>query len=172
MFMLVYSPIVSDKVRSPKSYWVEATFCCFQLLLFLGGVGGGGGGDRKRRLDKRMVGVNSCVLIAICLVLKAFGCLFLLFSNPRIPLLKLPAPIYREPTGSCIYAKLLLFLFFAMKYWEAWCLVAILDRPRRSASIGASKSFYILSRKSNVFYDSMELMQLSHYDLKGRRIYY
>ena len=39
---------------------------------------------------------------------------------------------------------------FALKYWEAWCLVAILDRPRRSALrsassiaiiIGASKSF-------------------------------
>lgn len=42
----------------------------------------------------------------------------------------------------------------------------------RVASIGASKGFYILSRKSNFFYDSMELMQLSHYDLKGRRIYY
>ena len=40
------------------------------------------------------------------------------------------------------------------------------------ASFCVDRSFYILSRKSNVFYDSMELMQLSHYDLKGRRIYY
>ena len=38
--------------------------------------------------------------------------------------------------------------------------------------IGASKSFQILCCKSNVFYDPMELMQLSHYDLKGRQMYY
>lgn len=62
----------------------SSTFCCCQLFLFFSGCGGGSGGER--RLDNRVVGG----LIAICLVLKEFGCLFLLFSNPRIPLLKLP----------------------------------------------------------------------------------
>lgn len=55
---------------------------CFSFLVEGGGEGCGG----ERRLDNRVVGG----LIAICLVLKEFGCLFLLFSNPRIPLLKLP----------------------------------------------------------------------------------
>lgn len=85
-------------------------------------------------------------LIAICLALKEFGCLFLLFSNPRIPLLKLPCRlrhIYktRELGLSVVYVVV---FFSAIKYWEAWCLVAIFDRPRRSAlrfAIGASKSF-------------------------------
>lgn len=65
----------------------SSTFCCCQLFLFFsGGWGGGGGCGGERRLDNRMIGG----FIAICLVLKEFGCLFLLFSNPRIPMLKLP----------------------------------------------------------------------------------
>ena len=55
-------------------------------------------------------------LIAICLVLKEFGCLFLLFSNPRIPLLKLPyirslwAPAYTKLVSlGCLWFPLLFF---------------------------------------------------------------
>ena len=110
-----------------EEFLSRALFVVVSCLSFLGGGGGGGGGERKRRLDKRMVGVNSWALIAIFLVLKQFGCLFLLFSNPRIPI-----------QNSSAWTICVSLFFLALKYWEAWSLVAILiDRvvprcvPRR-----------------------------------------